>query len=80
MTDPPPIVQYPDIRLLGRILGGHPGPGRRGAVRGDGAHPGRLRRAASGAGDGRAGETDPRIAEGLQLSLNAIATALRNSG
>jgi phosphoenolpyruvate carboxylase len=28
----------------------------------------------------RAGETDPRIAEGLQLSLNAIATALRNSG
>ena len=23
---------------------------------------------------------DPRIAEGLQLSLNAIATALRNSG
>ena len=28
----------------------------------------------------RAGETDPRIAEGIQLSLNAIATALRNSG
>jgi phosphoenolpyruvate carboxylase len=28
----------------------------------------------------RAGEADPRIAEGLQLSLNAIATALRNSG
>ncbi|PZU44641.1 MAG: phosphoenolpyruvate carboxylase [Sphingomonas sp.] len=28
----------------------------------------------------RAGEDDPRIAEGLQLSLNAIATALRNSG
>jgi phosphoenolpyruvate carboxylase len=28
----------------------------------------------------RAGEEDPRIAEGLQLSLNAIATALRNSG
>ncbi len=28
----------------------------------------------------RAGESDPRIAEGLQLSLNAIATALRNSG
>ena len=28
----------------------------------------------------RAGETDPRIAEGIQLSINAIATALRNSG
>ncbi len=28
----------------------------------------------------RSGESDPRIAEGLQLSLNAIATALRNSG
>ena len=28
----------------------------------------------------RAGETDPRIVDGLQLSLNAIATALRNSG
>ena len=28
----------------------------------------------------RAGEDDPRIAEGIQLSLNAIATALRNSG
>jgi phosphoenolpyruvate carboxylase len=28
----------------------------------------------------RAGERDPRIAEGLQLSINAIATALRNSG
>ena len=28
----------------------------------------------------RAGETDPRIAVGLQLSVNAIATALRNSG
>jgi phosphoenolpyruvate carboxylase len=28
----------------------------------------------------RAGEADPRIAEGLQLSINAIATALRNSG
>lgn len=28
----------------------------------------------------RAGESDPRIAEGLQLSVNAIATALRNSG
>jgi phosphoenolpyruvate carboxylase len=28
----------------------------------------------------RTGEDDPRIAEGLQLSLNAIATALRNSG
>ena len=28
----------------------------------------------------RAGDADPRIAEGLQLSVNAIATALRNSG
>ena len=28
----------------------------------------------------RAGERDPRIAEGIQLSINAIATALRNSG
>jgi phosphoenolpyruvate carboxylase len=28
----------------------------------------------------RAGEDDPRIHEGIQLSLNAIATALRNSG
>ncbi len=28
----------------------------------------------------RAGEEDVRIAEGIQLSLNAIATALRNSG
>jgi phosphoenolpyruvate carboxylase len=28
----------------------------------------------------RQGETDPRIAEGIQLSINAIATALRNSG
>jgi phosphoenolpyruvate carboxylase len=28
----------------------------------------------------RAGEADPRIAEGIQLSLNAIATALRNAG
>ncbi|QLC25375.1 phosphoenolpyruvate carboxylase [Parasphingopyxis algicola] len=28
----------------------------------------------------RAGESDPRIAEGIQLSINAIATALRNSG
>ena len=28
----------------------------------------------------RSGEDDPRIAEGLQLSINAIATALRNSG
>lgn len=28
----------------------------------------------------RAGEDDPRIGEGIQLSLNAIATALRNSG
>ncbi len=25
-------------------------------------------------------EDDPRIAEGIQLSINAIATALRNSG
>ncbi|MBC7987156.1 MAG: phosphoenolpyruvate carboxylase, partial [Sphingomonadaceae bacterium] len=28
----------------------------------------------------RAGEADARIAEGIQLSINAIATALRNSG
>lgn len=28
----------------------------------------------------RAGEDDERIAEGIQLSINAIATALRNSG
>jgi phosphoenolpyruvate carboxylase len=28
----------------------------------------------------RAGDNDPRIHEGIQLSLNAIATALRNSG
>jgi phosphoenolpyruvate carboxylase len=28
----------------------------------------------------RAGEADPRIQEGIQLSINAIATALRNSG
>ncbi|HEX8308777.1 MAG TPA: phosphoenolpyruvate carboxylase [Allosphingosinicella sp.] len=28
----------------------------------------------------RAGEKDPRIREGIQLSINAIATALRNSG
>ena len=28
----------------------------------------------------RAGEEDGRIAEGIQLSINAIATALRNSG
>ena len=28
----------------------------------------------------RAGEADPRIAEGIQLSINAIATGLRNSG
>ncbi|MEO9470208.1 phosphoenolpyruvate carboxylase [Parasphingorhabdus sp.] len=28
----------------------------------------------------RAGEDDPRIGEGIQLSINAIATALRNSG
>ncbi|MDZ7588805.1 MAG: phosphoenolpyruvate carboxylase [Parasphingorhabdus sp.] len=28
----------------------------------------------------RAGEKDPRIGEGIQLSINAIATALRNSG
>ncbi|PZO90099.1 MAG: phosphoenolpyruvate carboxylase [Sphingomonas sanxanigenens] len=28
----------------------------------------------------RAGEDDPRVAEGIQLSINAVATALRNSG
>jgi phosphoenolpyruvate carboxylase len=28
----------------------------------------------------RAGDEDPRIAEGIHLSINAIATALRNSG
>ena len=28
----------------------------------------------------RAGDTDQRIAEGIKLSINAIATALRNSG
>ena len=28
----------------------------------------------------RAGEADPRIKEGIELSINAIATALRNSG
>jgi phosphoenolpyruvate carboxylase len=28
----------------------------------------------------RAGERDPRVSEGIQLSINAIATALRNSG
>jgi phosphoenolpyruvate carboxylase len=28
----------------------------------------------------RSGETDPRIREGLELTINAIATALRNSG
>jgi phosphoenolpyruvate carboxylase len=28
----------------------------------------------------RGGEEDPRVAEGIQLSINAIATALRNSG
>ncbi len=28
----------------------------------------------------RAGENDPRVRDGLQLSINAIATALRNSG
>jgi phosphoenolpyruvate carboxylase len=28
----------------------------------------------------RAGETDPRVVEGIQLSINAVATALRNSG
>ena len=28
----------------------------------------------------RAGEADPRVAEGIQLSISAVATALRNSG
>jgi phosphoenolpyruvate carboxylase len=28
----------------------------------------------------RAGEKNPRVREGIQLSINAIATALRNSG
>lgn len=28
----------------------------------------------------RAGEDDPRVREGIELSINAIATALRNSG
>ena len=28
----------------------------------------------------RAGETDARVREGIQLSINAVATALRNSG
>jgi phosphoenolpyruvate carboxylase len=28
----------------------------------------------------RSGETDPRVPEGIQLSINAVATALRNSG
>jgi phosphoenolpyruvate carboxylase len=28
----------------------------------------------------RAGEADARIGEGIQLTINAIATALRNSG
>jgi phosphoenolpyruvate carboxylase len=28
----------------------------------------------------RGGERDPRVREGIQLSINAIATALRNSG
>lgn len=28
----------------------------------------------------RGGETDPRVVEGIHLSINAIATALRNSG
>lgn len=28
----------------------------------------------------RAGEQDPRVREGIQLSINAVATALRNSG
>lgn len=28
----------------------------------------------------RGGETDPRVREGIQLSINAVATALRNSG
>jgi phosphoenolpyruvate carboxylase len=28
----------------------------------------------------RGGETDARVREGLQLSINAVATTLRNSG
>jgi phosphoenolpyruvate carboxylase len=28
----------------------------------------------------RAGEKDPRVRESIQLSINAIATGLRNSG
>lgn len=28
----------------------------------------------------RTGEDDPRIRKGIELSINAIATALRNSG
>jgi phosphoenolpyruvate carboxylase len=28
----------------------------------------------------RAGDEDPRVAEGIHLSINAVATALRNSG
>ena len=28
----------------------------------------------------RSGESDPRIREGIELTINAIATALRNSG
>jgi phosphoenolpyruvate carboxylase len=28
----------------------------------------------------RGGEKDPRVREGIQLSINAIASALRNSG
>ena len=28
----------------------------------------------------RAGESDPRVQEGIQLSINAVAQALRNSG
>ena len=28
----------------------------------------------------RGGENDPRVREGIQLSINAVATALRNSG
>ncbi len=28
----------------------------------------------------RSGDTDARVREGIQLSINAVATALRNSG
>jgi phosphoenolpyruvate carboxylase len=28
----------------------------------------------------RSGDADPRVREGIQLSINAVATALRNSG